>query len=454
MTRPQTLSARLFLLTALWAVIATALVAWILSESFRANALDNLSQRLLANLYNIMGTVTVGDDGRISGAPDLRDARFLTYGSGAYWSVTNVNDPEERLASSSLGQQQIEVPETRPFDADFQRSFTAVDAFGNAVLGIEAQAFLGDGDALYSFRITGNLTEVDSQVSQFVNRLLLVLALFALGFVLVTWFLLRIGLRPLSEATRKLADIREGRAERLEGEFPLEIQPLIDETNSLITSNRNVIERARTQVGNLAHSLKTPLAVLRNEADRARPEVKRVVEDQVSQMQAQIQTYLDRARISARAGTVTSRCDVRPVIARLARVMSKLNPQLSITSDIPGDDPCWFAGEQQDFEEMVGNLLENACKFAKSSVVISARIDMPNLRVSIADDGRGMTGEEAEMAMKRGMRIDETKPGSGLGLSIVKDIAAEYSGELVLGRSKHGGLSADLVLPTVKSGVR
>lgn len=451
---PRTLSARLFLLTAVWAVLATALVAWFLSQEFRNSSLDNLNQRLQANLYNIMGTVAPGSTGRISGRPDLRDARFQTYGSGAYWSVSNVNDPTERLASISLGQQAIPVPEERPFDEDFQRSFTVKDAFGNELLGIEAQAFVGEGDALYSFTITGNLTEVDEQVSRFVNRLLVVLALFALGFVLVTWFLLRIGLRPLEEATQGLADIREGRAEKLEGNFPLEIQPLIDETNSLIASNKTVIERARTQVGNLAHSLKTPLAVLRNEAVRAKPQVKAVIEDQVSRMQAQIQTYLDRARISARTGTITSRTDVRPVLERLDRVMSKLNPELSIQTDIPGGESCWFAGEQQDFEEMVGNLLENACKFAKSTVVISARIDKPVLRVSVEDDGDGMSSQEAELALKRGARIDESKPGSGLGLSIVKDIAAEYAGVLTLAQSPLGGLSAQLTLPTVIAGDR
>ncbi len=450
--RPRTLASRLFILTALWAVVATALVAWFLSQSFRATALENLSQRLQANLYNIMGSVSPGEEGQLIGAPDLRDSRFQVFRSGYYWSVSSVAEPTNRLASQSLGLQIIESGEGGRFDADFQRSFRSQDGFGNRLLGIEAQAFLGEGDALYAFRITGNLSEVDEQVSRFVNELLLVLGLFATGFVLVTYFIVRIGLKPLSEATERLADIREGRADRLEGRFPLEIQPLIDETNSLISSNRTVVERARTQVGNLAHSLKTPLAVLRNEGVRAKPEVRAIIEEQVSQMQGQVQTYLDRARISARAGTITSRTDVRPVLERLARVMEKLNPELSIRPVFRQEGPQWFAGEQQDFEEMIGNLLENASKFAKSTVVISVSIDKPNLYVSIEDDGKGMSEEEAERALKRGTRIDESKPGSGLGLSIVKDIAAEYSGTLTLGRSDQGGLAAHLVLPTIGKG--
>ena len=320
------------------------------------------------------------------------------------------------------------------------------------MIGIEAQAFLGEGDTLYTFMITGNLSEVDEQVSNYVKQLLLVLALFALGFILVTYFIVRIGLSPLRNATRRLADIREGRAEKLGGSFPLEIQPLIDETNSLISSNKAIIERARTQVGNLAHSLKTPLAVLRNEAEKAKPEVRGVIQEQVNSMQGQVQTYLDRARISARSGTVTSRTDIKPVLERLARVMMKLNPELQINTDFKGKSRIWFAGEQQDFEEMIGNLLENACKFADHRIEITVRIDMPHLQVAIEDDGKGMSEEEAGKALKRGTRLDETKPGSGLGLSIVKDIAGEYSGSLTLGRSDLGGLAAQLTLPAVKTG--
>ncbi|MCB1386570.1 MAG: histidine kinase [Nitratireductor sp.] len=441
----RTLSARLFFLTALWAIIATAAVAWFLTTSYRKDAEENLRARLTANLYNIMGSVTPGKEGGLSGAPDLRDSRFLRPASGYYWSVSALGGPGS-LRSQSLSGGAIPMPEGANFNASFQREFVATDDLGQALIGIEARAFLGEGNELYTFAITANRQEVDEQVALFVRQLLIVLSLFALGFILVAFFLVRIGLAPLKRATRKLGDIREGRAERITGGFPLEIQPLIDETNALIDSNRNVIERARTQVGNLAHSLKTPLAVLRNEAGEAGPGLRSVIEQQVQLMQGQIQSYLERAMIAARAGTVTSRTEIRPALERLVRVMKKLNPELAF--DLELDTPILaFAGEQQDFEEMAGNLLENAAKFAKSRISISAKVDGGRLLVAIADDGPGMTEEEIARAVRRGQRIDETKPGSGLGLSIVRDITAEYNGALSFARSPPGGLVAKLDLP-------
>ena len=441
----RTLSARLFFLTALWAILATSAVAWFLSANFRTSVEINLSERLTANLYNIMGSVSLDESGKLTGGPDLRDSRFLRPGSGYYWTVNNLSG-DDSLSSVSLAGGSVDVPSGAPFDSGFQREFLAMDASGQELIGIEARAFLGESDELYSFVITASRAEADGQVSQFVRQLLLVLSLFALGFILVAFFLVRLGLNPIKRATARLADIREGRAEQISGEFPLEIQPLIDETNALIVSNQSIIERARTQVGNLAHSLKTPLAVLRNEASGAKPSVRQVIEQQVQLMQGQVQTYLDRARISARSGTVTSRTEVAQSLERLARVMHKLNPKLDFAVETDGSNPV-FAGEHQDFEEMLGNLLENAAKFARSRVVVSAAAGDGKLVLSVCDDGNGMTEMQISEAVKRGARLDESKPGSGLGLSIVRDIANEYKGALSLGRSEMGGLKAELTLP-------
>ncbi len=445
--QPRTLAARLFLLTAIWSVVAIAMIAFLVSQNYRANAERNLAERLTANLYNIMGTISRDGAERLTGRPDLRDARYQLFMSGYYWIVREVENPENSLRSASLAGGEIEIPDTSGFDARFQRRFSAVDDADNRLIGIEAQAFLGEGDNLFSFVITADRSEVAQEVNAFVKRLLLMLAIFAVGFILASFLIVRIGLMPLRQATDRLADIREGKADRIDGSFPLEIQPLIDETNSLIRANNGIIERARTQVGNLAHSLKTPLAVLRNEAVKARPAMREIIENQVAAMQGQVQSYLDRARIAAKTGSVTSRTDIRPVLERLVRVIGKLNPELNITVDL-GDGDGIFAGEAQDLEEMVGNLLENASKFAKTRISLSTNVYREKrLTVSVEDDGPGMTVEEQKEAMKRGMRLDETKPGSGLGLSIVKDIASEYDGSIRLERSTLGGLAARLELP-------
>jgi signal transduction histidine kinase len=448
--RPGTLSRRLFLLTSLWAAVSIALVAFLLSEAYRQNAQRRFAELVTANLYNLMGSVEPGSDGRLSGTPDLGDPRFGSFRSGWYWVVQSVADPSNRLASASLAGGDVPEPQDVAFDDRFQRSWTYADPDGQFLTAVEARVFLGSGNEIYSFRVTGNQGEMAEEIGQFTRTMVLLLSVFGLGFVVASFVIVRIGLRPIEGATQRLGDIRDGKADRLEGDFPSEIRPLIDETNALIESNRSVIERARTQVGNLAHSLKTPLAVLINEAQSAPPALKRIILEQAGLMQHQVQAYLDRARISARHATVTSRTEVVPALDRLVRVMEKLNPAITIERLFERPDLV-FSGETQDFEEIAGNLLENAARFARTRIVLSARrIDgakRPMLRMSVEDDGPGMTPEQAKEALKRGTRLDETKPGSGLGLSIVNDIVKEYGGDLTLEGSDIGGLAAIVLLP-------
>ncbi|MEZ5872422.1 MAG: ATP-binding protein [Nitratireductor sp.] len=446
-----TLSRRLFLLNSLWALVAVALIAFVLTEAYRRNAERRFSDLLTANLYILMGTVEPGGDGTLSGQPDLRDSRYLTFGSGWYWTVSSVQKPLNRIASASLAGGSITAPQGIALDSNYLRLFSYVDDRGQSISAVEGQTYLGDGQQLYSFKVTGNKAELAEEIASFRRTLVALLGLFGLGFVAATYWIVRIGLKPITAATTLLADIREGRAERLDGNFPREIQPLIDETNALIESNRSVVERARTQVGNLAHSLKTPLAVLKNEAGAAPPQLARIMQEQTSMMQQQVQNYLDRARIAARHATVTSRTEVTPVLERLVRVIGKLNSHVTIGLELADDTKLIFAGEQQDFEEIVGNLLENAARFADERIIVKAagrkENDKQRLVLRIEDDGPGMTPQQCELAMKRGTRIDESTPGSGLGLAIVRDIASEYGGRISLGRSDLGGLGAELELP-------
>lgn len=444
----NTLSGRLFLLSSFWAVFSIALIAFFISNGYRNSAEARLTQLLSANLYNLMGVIEPDEAGKLSGLPDLRDARFLNFQSGYYWSVVEINNPENRVSSVSLADEVITQSSNTSFDSNFERKFHTQDKAGNKIIGVEAHIFLGEGDRLYSFKITANKDDLNQEVNTFIRDLVLLLVLFAIGFVLATYFLVRFGLSPLREVSDRLTDIREGKAERLEGDFPKEIQPLVDETNSMIQSNNLVIERARTQVGNLAHALKTPLAVLKNEAGGASPKIKKILDQQTTQMHNHVQSYLERAQIAARAGSVTSRTKINNVVERMLRVMAKLNPDLNFTFK-GADLNLVFAGEQQDLEEILGNLLENAAKFAKSDIVISSKLgeEANSLKIVVEDDGEGLTEKDMKKAMARGVRLDETKPGTGLGLSIVKDIASEYDGEITLSTSSLGGLKAALKLP-------
>jgi signal transduction histidine kinase len=276
----------------------------------------------------------------------------------------------------------------------------------------------------------------------------LTIALFVagIGTLLINMLVILFGLKPLDHVRASLEQIRNGDADQLSGEFPKEIAPLADEVNALIDSNKRVVERARMQVGNLAHSLKTPIAVMLNEARNLPAMQGELVKTQIGMMQNQVQTYLDRARISAQRGSVLARCDVLPSLERLLRVMNKLNPDTEFSLNNSAKNTL-IAVEGQDFEEVLGNLIENAARFAKAEVIVVISDDENMLTICVEDDGPGLTNDQKTQALKRGQRLDETKPGSGLGLSIVDEIAQEYQGGFSLKDAKIGGLSAQLRLP-------
>ena len=226
------------------------------------------------------------------------------------------------------------------------------------------------------------------------------------------------------------------------------MRPLADEINGLLAHNAEVVERARTQAGNLAHALKNPLAVLRNEASAAEGELAETVLSRGSEMQRQIDRHLARARAAGRSGLSGTRCDPAPILARLLRTLEQLHGQRGLAVDLRCDEGAAFAGETGDLEEMLGNLLDNAFKWAAGEIRVTAEIRDGRLLVTIDDDGPGLPEAERRTALRRGGRLDEAVPGSGLGLAIVGDIAELYGGELSLEEAPSGGLRARLTLPS------
>lgn len=213
-----------------------------------------------------------------------------------------------------------------------------------------------------------------------------------------------------------------------------EVMPLAQEMNALIKNNQRIIERFRTQVGNLAHSLKTPLSVTINEVDKMCGEQAFVLREQTQIMQAQINHYLQRARIAAQCDSIVYQTSVRGVIDRLVRVMKKLNPEKQFQFIMNVDDVV-FSGEKEDLEEIVGNLIENAAQWSRTKVLISCHLEenvkeTESFSILVEDDGSGLTEDKIDEALKRGCRFDGSKPGTGLGLAIVSDMVKEYGGSL------------------------
>lgn len=451
--RSGSLALRVILYSSLWAVAAIALLGWLVIGLYRSDSARGFATLQEAQLFTLVGAVSVNDAGELNGAPNLGNQAFLQPGSGWYWRITPADgiggDP---LSSPSLGAGTFDRPSLadRPYDRQFRRHWIGLGTGGELIRVLESEIDLGGG-RIARFQVAGNQSEFEQTVRDFANRVGLMLLAFGLGMVAINAVILLVGLRPLDRARRALSAIRSGESSSLEGRFPSEILPLVDEMNALIDNNRRIVERARTQVGNLAHSLKTPLSVLVNEAAAKSGPSASVVAEQSRAMDYQIQHYLKRARIAAQRESIIFRTEVQPVAETLVSVMRKLNPDKRITLKLP-TERLVFSGEKEDLEEILGNLLENAGKWARNDIALVFETaesggDRRWLRLTVEDDGPGIAPELREEALKRGKRLDETVPGTGLGLAIVAETALAYGGSVDLGEGARGGLQIVITLP-------
>lgn len=445
---PRSLAFRVVAFSTVWAIVALIVIFTLITTLYRQASERGFDSLLSAHLFNLIGSVGISDAGVLTGSPDLGDLRFSEPNSGWYWSVLPASAGVTGERHSSSMTEPIPSPSTAevPFNSAFQRTYTTDGLNGEELKVFESEFVLDTKNHAARFRVMGNETELEAEISAFQHRLLTYLSLFGVGMISINAIAILFGLQPLRRVRNALAMVREGTAQRLTGRFPVEIEPLANETNALIENNRRIVERSRTQVGNLAHSLKTPLAVLVNEGRALGGAKGQLITEQVGSMQKQVDHYLQRARVAAQRDSVVYRTPVIPLVERMVRVVQKLNPQTRLSLSM-NDGDIVFAGEREDLEELLGNLLENAMKWAKSTVMVSVG-RMPGddaadlFELDIEDDGPGIPEEKAREALKRGRRLDETKPGTGLGLAIVADLVNEYGGTLALERSSLGGLKA------------
>jgi len=273
----------------------------------------------------------------------------------------------------------------------------------------------------------------------------------AIGCMVVGFLIMRRALVPLDNLRRRLADVQRGRDGRLHGSYPAEVQPLVDDLNALLTQSEQAIARATATAGDLAHGLKTPLAVLSNEAERLEaggdPVLAATIAQQVALMRRQVDYHLAHARAAASGAALHTRCPVAASVEGLTRTMLRLHAQRGLAIDARIDPAHAFRGRREDLDELLGNLLDNACKWAAHRVSIESAIEGDRLIVTIDDDGRGLDRSLRDAVLQRGVRADEAAPGSGLGLAIVRELAGVYGGSIALSAAPAGGLRARLELP-------
>ena len=449
----KSIARRLFLAAAAWILIILGVAGVLLSAYYRRTSEAGFDQRLNVYLRALVADVASSGEDQHTDPGELGDPQFDLVQSGWYWQITRLDTekPQVRASRSLFAARLPKLAEAGvPADMGGARAGYAQGSDGRSLRIVERQISVGDA-GLYLVQVAATTEDLDAQIRRFEIALAVAFSLLAAGLLATTAFQVRFGLRPLRELESAVAGVRRGAADRIEGDYPTEIAPLADELNLLVAANREVVERARTQVGNLAHALKTPLSVLINEAGDTSDPLAGKVREQTALMRDQVSFYLDRARAAARAGAIGATTEVGPALDALARTFRKIHRERDIV--FPETLPeIRFLGERQDFDDLVGNLLDNACKWAASRVELSLGVEpaaagRSRLVVTIDDDGPGLAPDMRAEAMRRGRRLDETKPGSGLGLSIVADLSAAYGGALALEESPDGGLRAVLRLP-------
>lgn len=454
--RFNSLAARLIAAAAIWSMFGLAIGGVVLSNAFRTAAENSFDSRLAADMDGLIAAAEPDANGGVQLRDQFLNHQFDRVYSGLYYQIQPFKPGEKGgQISHSLfdhgiaisGTVRANVPNwgTAP-GPENQRLRTLSRRLEFPIASTPDQ----HDSRVYAVTVAGDLAEVDAESAAFNGTLIWSFALLGLGLVAAMFLQVRIGLLPLRRLKESLARIRSGKAQRLEGNFPAEIAPLAGELNSLIEHSAEVVGRARTHVSNLAHFLKTPLSVLASEADADPSNVlAEQVRRQVGTMRRQVDHYLARARAAGSVNVLGNRTAVAPVLDDLARVLGRIHAERAIAIEIRCPPALYFRGERQDLEEMAGNLMDNACKWAQARVLVGARMNGTTLVLTVEDDGPGLTDDERAKVGSRGERLDESVPGSGLGLAIVRDISKLYAGFLILERSELGGLKTSLTLPAI-----
>ncbi len=454
LTRPS-LVRRLVLLALGWSLAALVITAVALAFLFERAAVSRIDQTL-NELYTNLVTYSTVEDGTVY-APLFTDERALRVYSGRYWEIAEFGpDGKVRPIGNQKSHSLFDSELTPPPDLAQRLKAKPGAAIRYSVMGPDNQPlrariqqnFLPGRKAAVLFLAAEDRSSVNRDVRGFVVATALAFVVLGAGLVGAIIFQVRIGLRPLFALQEEVAAVRRGKSLRLEGHYPSELQPLAHELNALVEHNQQTVERQRTHVGNLAHALKTPISVMITEAGQRPGPLAEVVTRQAEAMRQQVDHHLRRARAAARTQGQGERTSVAEILDELARTMQRIFRDKGVAVDWDAPDDLYFLGERQDLLEIAGNAMENACKWCRGKVRVRAAASSPEqFTLVVEDDGAGLPPNRREDVLRRGARLDESAPGSGLGLSIIDELARAYGGALRLEDSSLGGLRLVADLP-------
>jgi signal transduction histidine kinase len=457
----RSLVGRLIWLAAGWSLMVLIGMGLFLTAYFHQAAISRFDVDLSDLANGLYASASVEPGGQVN-PPGFVDERAQRAYSGKYWQIADLPPgphPHALARSRSLWDGVLNAPpgvmaslRKTPGAAVYYDTLGPGEDGHELLRAVAILTFLPGHPAPVLFMAAENRERLDRDVRRFGWITAAALVLLGAGLVTGVFLQVRVGLQPIFDMRREIADVRTGRVLRLIGGYPREIAPLANELNALFDHNQEVVERQRTHVGNLAHALKTPISVMLAEAERQPGALSDIVVRQSQTMRDQVEHHLRRARAAARAQGAGERTAVAPVLDEIARTLERIFRAEQVEIDWDADEELSFLGERQDFQEIAGNVMENACKFSRGRVWAKAAALGPSrLRLSVEDNGPGLPPDQREEMLKRGARLDENAPGSGLGLSIVHELALAYGGSVALSQSSLGGLRIDIDLPRAES---
>jgi signal transduction histidine kinase len=444
----SSIAVRLVVASLFWISGALLVGNFVLSALFRGYVEDAFDDRLEDFQESLIGSADLDADGRVVLKRAPAEPRFDRPYSGWYWQIADQKGP--LLRSRSLWDEVL--PTHRVAGPGAMESSVANGPGGQSIRVMERYVALPGSAAIFQFAVAADTSEIARELHLFDQTLAWSLVSLGIGLVAAIFIQVHYGLKPMRHLRAQLSSIRSGRSTRLSGSFPIEVSPLIEDLNALLEHNSAMIDRARTHVGDLAHAVKTPLSVLAAEADSETGPSPEVMKQEIAKIRRQVDHHLARAQAAASARSLGVRTSVLPVVEAVKRALERILPEKKVDIAISCPDATAFRGQREDLEEIIGNLVENGCKWARSEVRIGVSNSSGRVVLTVDDDGPGLDPAQRAAALERGTRLDETAPGSGLGLAIVRDIVAAYDGKFHLEESPIGGLRATVALPSADDG--
>ena len=447
----NSLAVRLFFSATVWIILTLVSAGLLLSDLNQNSNFKAFDDRLNLSLETLIGASRLDSSDGITVVSTIGDPRYFQPYSGWYWQI---NDGAKTLARSRSMWDQVFTIDKRliggrsQFVSQVQLNDDQLKKIEKKKLHIIQReiSFPGYKNPV-TFTVSGDTQEYQENIKKFDNTLSTILIALGVGLMFAVFLQVNFGLLPLNKIKTALFKIRNGDEKNLQDPYPLEVQPLATEINNLLEHNEKIIERAKTHVGNLAHVLKTPLAVVSNEIDGK----DKILSNQVQLMKRQIDRYLKKAHLDSVGKVTKEKINIIELSKKMIGIFLKLYPakDIQISTNLENG---YVLSSFEDMEEVIGNIVENSCKWAGKRVLLEIKESNDNnIHMVFSDDGPGLPQDQMKKVFARGFRLDEQTPGTGLGLNIVKDIIETSKGKVWLTKSSElGGLEVNIKLPLSK----